>query len=54
MIFFHEGADLYEAQIKQYLDRSNPVPDMEIVLDIKHIFRDAGSGSRRFLHRIGR
>jgi hypothetical protein len=28
--FLHAAADLYEAQIKQYLDRSNPVPDVEI------------------------
>jgi hypothetical protein len=34
----HEVAGLYEAQIKQYLDQNNPVPELEIVFDIKHIF----------------
>ena len=36
--FIHEAADLYEAQVKQYLDQNNPAPELEIVFGIKHIF----------------
>jgi hypothetical protein len=36
--FLHEAADLYKVQIGDYVKRSNPVPDLEVVFDIKSIF----------------
>jgi hypothetical protein len=37
----HEASDLYRAQIKQYLERSNPTPEIEVVFDIKAPFYGA-------------